>query len=166
MKPAPAARPPRLARPDLRQAVADSCLLAISCLATYWLAIRILEDVPAVSGADDVLGGLWAVIATIFVFRDSYQQSISAAASRMAATSVSFALCLIYLVFLPFHAWALAALIGVSVLAVTLAGRPVTRPRQVSLQPSSWSSGRSARTTPGSSQSSGLPIPSSASPSA
>jgi uncharacterized membrane protein YccC len=34
------------------------------------------------------------------------------------------ALCLIYLVFLPFHAWALAVLIGASALAVTLIGRP------------------------------------------
>jgi uncharacterized membrane protein YccC len=67
---------------------------------------------------------MWAVIATIFVNRDSYQQSLAAAASRMAATSVSFVICLIYLLFLPFHAWALAALIGVSALAVTLMGRP------------------------------------------
>jgi uncharacterized membrane protein YccC len=42
----------------------------------------------------------------------------------MAATSVSFALCLIYLLFLPFHAWAMALLIGLSVVGVTLMGRP------------------------------------------
>jgi uncharacterized membrane protein YccC len=63
------------------------------------------------------------VIATIFVIRNSYQQSVAAAASRMAATSVSFVICLIYLVFLPFHSWALAVLIGVSAMAVTLIGR-------------------------------------------
>ncbi len=39
---------------------------------------------------------MWAVIATIFVFRESYTGSRSAAVSRMAATSVSFVLCLIY----------------------------------------------------------------------
>ena len=68
--------------------------------------------------------GLWAVIATIFVLRDSYQRSMTAAVTRMAATTVSFVLCLIYLVFLPFNVWAMAALIGLSALAVTLIGRP------------------------------------------
>ncbi len=56
----------------------------------------------AVSPADDLLGGLWAVIATVFVYRVTYQQSMTAAVSRVAATAVSFALCLIYLIFLPF----------------------------------------------------------------
>jgi multisubunit Na+/H+ antiporter MnhB subunit len=42
----------------------------------------------------------------------------------MAATFVSFVLCLIYLAFLPFHPWALAVLVGASALAVTLLGRP------------------------------------------
>lgn len=44
----------------------------------------------------------------------------------MAATLVSFLICLIYLLFLPlpFHPWALAVLIGVSALRVMLVGRP------------------------------------------
>jgi hypothetical protein len=42
----------------------------------------------------------------------------------MAATLVSFVLCLAYLLYLPFHAWALAALTGLSSLAMTLIGRP------------------------------------------
>ncbi len=37
---------------------------------------------------------------------------------------VSFLLCLLYLIFLPFHSWALAVLIGASALIVTLIGRP------------------------------------------
>ena len=49
---------------------------------------------------------------------------MAAALSRMAATSVSFVLCLIYLALLPFHPWALALLVGVSALVVTLIGRP------------------------------------------
>ena len=49
---------------------------------------------------------------------------MAAAVSRMAATFVSFVLCLIYLVFLPFHVWALAVLIGASALVVMLLGRP------------------------------------------
>ena len=108
---------------QVRAAVADSCLLGVSCLISYWLATTILAR--AHSGtADDLLGGMWAAIATVFVLRHSYHQSISAALSRMSATLVSFALCLAYLVFLPFHAWALAVLIGLSALAATFIGRP------------------------------------------
>jgi hypothetical protein len=39
--------------------------------------------------------------------------------SRISATAVSFVICLIYLIFLPFYPWAMAGLIGASVLAVT-----------------------------------------------
>jgi uncharacterized membrane protein YccC len=47
------------------------------------------------SRADDLIGGLWAVIVTVFVFRDTYQHSVSAAVTRIAATSVSLVLCLL-----------------------------------------------------------------------
>jgi uncharacterized membrane protein YgaE (UPF0421/DUF939 family) len=108
---------------QVRAAAADSCLLAVSCLITYWLATTILALAP-VSKADNVLGGMWAVIATVFVLRHSYHKSLGAALSRMAATLVSFVLCLAYLLYLPFRPWALAALMGLSALAVTLIGRP------------------------------------------
>ena len=114
------------ARPRWEQAgpaVADSCLLAVSCLITYWLATTILA-LAAVSKADNALGGMWAVIATVFVLRHSYRKSLAATLSRMAATLVSFVLCLAYLLYLPLHAGALAALIGLGSLAVTLIGRP------------------------------------------
>jgi uncharacterized membrane protein YccC len=42
----------------------------------------------------------------------------------MAATLVSFALCLAYLAFLPFHPWGLALLVGLSVLVTAVIGRP------------------------------------------
>jgi uncharacterized membrane protein YccC len=42
----------------------------------------------------------------------------------MAATAVSLALCLIYLLIAPSHPWALAALIALGTILVTLAGRP------------------------------------------
>jgi hypothetical protein len=50
---------------------------------------------------------MWAVIATVFVNRRSYEESLSAAVSRTAATLVSFAYCLVYLALLPFHVGAL-----------------------------------------------------------
>jgi uncharacterized membrane protein YccC len=64
------------------------------------------------------------VIATVFVLRPSYHESLGAALSRMAATLVSFVLCLAYLLYLPFRPSAPAALTGLSALAVTLIGRP------------------------------------------
>jgi uncharacterized membrane protein YccC len=118
---------PRRRHPDwakFRSPVLDSAVLAIACLITYLVVTRLLSRLYFVSPADDLLGGMWAVIATIFVNRDSYQKSLAAAASRMAATSVSFIICLLYLLFFSFHSWALAVLIGVSVLTVTLLGRP------------------------------------------
>jgi uncharacterized membrane protein YccC len=115
---------PRLSQAEVRVAVLDCGILGVACLVTYWLTTHLLSHVYAVSRADDLLGGMWAVIATVFVLRDSYQRSVAAAVSRIAATAVNFALCLIYLIFLPFHVWGLALLIGVSALAITLLGRP------------------------------------------
>ena len=110
--------------PQARTAVVECVVLAVACLITYWLVTSALSRVYSLSRDDDLLGGMWAVLATIFVLRDSFGKSVAAAVSRTAATSVSFVLCLIYLAFLPFHAWALAVLVGASALAVMLLGLP------------------------------------------
>jgi hypothetical protein len=102
----------------------ELAVCAGSCEPTYELVTSALSRVYALARDDDLLGGMWAVLATIFVLRDSFGKSVAAAVSRMAATFVSFVLCLIYLAFLPFHAWALAVLVGASALAVMLLGRP------------------------------------------
>ena len=109
---------------EVRAAAADSILLAVACLISYWLTTRALSLVYSVSPGDDALGGMWAVIATVFLFRDSYDKSLAAAVSRMAATLVSFALCLAYLAFLPFTPWGLAIVVGLSVLVAAVIGRP------------------------------------------
>jgi uncharacterized membrane protein YccC len=105
-------------------ALADSVVLAVACAVTWLLTTQLLSRVHSVSADDDLLGGMWAVLATIFVNRASYRESETAAVSRVAATLISFVYCLLYLVFLPFHAWALPLLIGVSALTATLIGRP------------------------------------------
>ena len=63
---------------DVRAAAADSILLAVAYLISYWLAIRVLTPVYSVSADDDALGGMRAVIATVFLFRDSYNKSLAA----------------------------------------------------------------------------------------
>jgi uncharacterized membrane protein YccC len=105
--------------------VLDSVLLAVASLTSYWLIADVFSLLlHAGSRTDHIVGGLWAAIATIFVSKSSYEQSVAAAVSRVAGTLVSFAVCFVYLVFLPVHLWAFALLIGVSALAPTLAGRP------------------------------------------
>ena len=112
-----------MARPQ-QQVIIRGTMLAISCAISYWLITRILADAYSVSTDDDLLGGMWAVVATIFVYRYSHAESVRAALSRMAATAVSFALCLVYLLIFPFHIWGMAALIGIGVIVVTTMGRP------------------------------------------
>src|SRR5215472_12473104 len=104
-------------------AIVQCGILAVACLVSYWLTTTALSRAYSVSRDDDLLGGMWAVIATVFVLRDSYAHSVAAAVTRIAATLVSFALCLLYLAFLPFHLWALAALVGASALVLILVGR-------------------------------------------
>jgi hypothetical protein len=82
-------------------------VLALACLASYSLVTYALARVHSLSHADDLIGGLWAVVETVFVFRATHDESITAAKTRAAATALSFALCFAYLLFLPFHpgAW-------------------------------------------------------------
>jgi uncharacterized membrane protein YccC len=120
----PHGRLSRIQPPAVRDAIAHSVALGLATFATYLVTAHILTYVYSLSRADDLLGGMWAVIATIFVYHDSYRQSIAAALSRIAATSVSFILCFVYLLLLPFHAWGLALLIALGALVARLAGRP------------------------------------------
>ena len=104
-------------------AVGQGVGLAAASLISYALITHILTRVFSVSREDDLLGGMWAVIATVFVYRQSYQKSMKAALSRMSATVLSFALCLIYLLILPFHPVGMAALIGIGTVILILVDR-------------------------------------------
>src|SRR6202522_4529934 len=103
--------------------VAQGVELAVACLISYALITQLLARAYSVSREDDLLGGMWAVIATVFVYRESYQRSMKAALSRMSATVLSFALCLIYLLILPFHPVGMAALIGIGTVILILVDR-------------------------------------------
>jgi hypothetical protein len=85
--------------------------MMISCLITFWIITHVLH--PLVEKPDEFLGGMWGVVATVFVFRGTNGGSLSAGLSRMVATCVSFALCLGYLLLLPFHPLGMAGLIGI-----------------------------------------------------
>jgi uncharacterized membrane protein YccC len=108
---------------SISQAIGTGCALGISCFMSYAVITHILTRAYFVSRGDDLLGGMWAVAATIFVYRESYQQSVRAALSRMAATLLSFVLCLAYLLIFPFSPWGMAALIGIGAIILNLVGR-------------------------------------------
>jgi uncharacterized membrane protein YccC len=95
--------------------------MAIACLISYLIITRLL--LPVVNKPSDLLGGMWAVAATVFVFRDSRGRSLSAGFARLIATCVSFALCLLYLLLFPFTPVGMAALIGIGTVAMALLGR-------------------------------------------
>ncbi|HEY2584269.1 MAG TPA: FUSC family protein [Tepidisphaeraceae bacterium] len=88
--------------------------MAIACLISYVAVTFILS--PLIEPTDVLLGGMWATVATVFVFRGTRAESLSAGLSRLMATCVSFALCLVYLLIWRFHPAGLAVLIGLGTL--------------------------------------------------
>ena len=107
----------RLSAADLGHAVN----LAIAALVTYALTTSItplLLNRPA-----EPVGILWAVISAVFVVKNNRERSLSAAISRLVSTCASFALCLVYLLFLPANPLGMAILIGIGALLMMWAGR-------------------------------------------
>jgi len=105
--------------------VAYAVDMAIACLITYWVAAFFL---PYLSGRPSTpVGILWAVISTVFVYKDTRSRSLSAGISRLTATLISLALCLSYLWLLPVTAFGIAALILIGTLATISLGRRATR---------------------------------------
>jgi uncharacterized membrane protein YccC len=101
--------------------VVYSLNMAIACLITYWIITYLLSGL--VDQASDFLGGMWAVVAVVFVFRDTRARALSAGLARLIATCVSFALCLAYLLIFPFTPVGLAAVLGVGTLVMAALGR-------------------------------------------
>ena len=101
-----------------------SVALGVSALGSYWFVAHVANPINEVTPTGDTIGALWAAISTIFVFRNSFEDSSSAALSRMAGTLVSFVLCEIYLLLFSFHLWAIVVLIALGAFILTRAGRP------------------------------------------
>ena len=95
--------------------------LAITTFIAYALTTSItplLTQRPA-----QPVGILWTVISAVFVFRDTREHSLSAGLSRLFATCVSFALCLVYLLLFPANPLGMAIVIAIGTLLMTLANR-------------------------------------------
>jgi uncharacterized membrane protein YgaE (UPF0421/DUF939 family) len=101
--------------------IAHAIDMAAAAAITYGLmtfVIPLLVNRPV-----DPVGVLWAVISTVFVFKDTRARSLSAGLSRLTATFVSFALCLIYLALFPANPLALLVLVAIGTLVMMLLGR-------------------------------------------
>jgi uncharacterized membrane protein YccC len=95
--------------------------MAIACGISYAVITQALDRI--VARPDDLLAGMWAVVATIFVYRDSRANSLSAGFDRLFATCVSFALCLTYLLIFPFAPLGMAVVIGLGTVIMALLDR-------------------------------------------
>jgi uncharacterized membrane protein YccC len=95
--------------------------LAIACLITYWVTVFALPRL--VGWPSTPVGVLWAVISTVFVYKDTRANTLSAAIARLIATFASFVLCLAYLWLLPATTIGMAALIAIGVLLMIFIGR-------------------------------------------
>jgi uncharacterized membrane protein YgaE (UPF0421/DUF939 family) len=107
----------------VRPALSEGFVLAIAGLVSYLLAAHGLAAIHSISEEDDLLGRMWAVVATVFVCRFAYDESIAAADTRIVATLFSFVLCLGYLLVLPPDPIGLAVLLGLGTVILKLLGR-------------------------------------------
>jgi uncharacterized membrane protein YccC len=101
--------------------VAYALNMGIACAVSYWITTQVLSSV--VTRDSDLLGGMWAAVATVFVFKASRGDSFLAGVARLIATIVSFALCLAYLWFCPFSVAGMGALIVIGTLIMMLLDR-------------------------------------------
>ncbi len=101
--------------------VAYAVAMTIACAISYAIITEVL--VRFVDQPTDLLGGMWAVVATVFVFRESRARSLDAGLARLSATCVSFALCLAYLLIFPVTGWGMAVVIGLGTIVMMLLGR-------------------------------------------
>ena len=57
--------------------------MALACGISYAIITQVL--VPFVDRSDALLGGMWAVVATIFVFRETRESTLPAGLARLIA---------------------------------------------------------------------------------
>jgi len=97
---------------DVTCAVAITIACAIYCAVMNGMLVKFVDE------PTKRLGSMWAVVATVFVFRKTRARSLDAGLHRLFATCVSFALCLAYLLIFP--PTELGTVIGLGTLAMML----------------------------------------------
>ncbi len=96
--------------------------IVVACTVTWFVSSVLIYG--AIDIRNEMLGSMWAVIATIFVLKESHAESLKAGLVRIAATLSSVAVCFLYFLFLPFNPLGMVALIGAGYLIANALGRP------------------------------------------
>lgn len=96
--------------------------LAVACLVTWYVSSGLFYRV--VDSGTDLIGSMWAVVATVFVLKETLSKSIATGVLRMIATVISAVICSIYFLFLPFNPVGMPVLIALGYLACIAFGRP------------------------------------------
>ncbi len=96
--------------------------LVVACTITWFLSSSVIYGLIDIR--NEMLGSMWAVIATIFVLKESHGESLKAALVRIAATLSSVAVCFLYFLVLPFNPLGMVVLIGTGYLIANALGRP------------------------------------------
>jgi uncharacterized membrane protein YgaE (UPF0421/DUF939 family) len=97
-------------------------IMATACAISYLLTTEVIGGL--FERDDTLLGGMWAAVATLFVFRETREGSVAAGISRLAATFVSFVLCFIYIALLPVNAAGIGLVIGIGTILMLMMRRP------------------------------------------
>ncbi|MBV8682023.1 MAG: FUSC family protein [Caulobacteraceae bacterium] len=92
--------------------------MALAGVVSYWLMTTVLSRL--VDRPSDLLGGMWAAIAAVFVFRETFPGSLRAGKDRLIATGISIAICLSYLSVFQFSIVGLAALLAIGAMTMAL----------------------------------------------
>jgi uncharacterized membrane protein YccC len=107
----------KLTQWEMFYAVDMGIAYALSYAIITQLLVRFVDE------PNELLGGMWAVVATVFVFRESRISTLSAGIARLVATCVSFALCFVYLLIFPVTGPGIAVVIGLGTMAMLFLGR-------------------------------------------
>ena len=113
--------------PDWRQtkiAIIHGVTLAASCAITTGLSHTFSAAPSPFLGTTNSWEACGRPLQHYFCLSVELRTKRWTALSRMTATAVSFALCLIYLLMFPFHLWGMAVLIGIGTVTMSLIGRP------------------------------------------
>lgn len=107
-----------------RTDLVSSLVLGVACGAVYLLMVDGVGRVLSQARESREIGAMWAVVATIFVFRSTLSDRLADTRSRLAATVMSLLVCLVYLVFFPVTAVGIAFVIVLGSVLAIAAGRP------------------------------------------
>ena len=111
-------------RPSPRTAGVHAVSLAVAVLVAWYIATGITSRMPFLPASSVLLGGMWTVCATAFVYREQFADSRTSAWSRLVATAVSFILTMGYFALFPFTPLGLAVVLGLGALITDFIGDP------------------------------------------